>query len=76
MASKVNLVLDDDVKAELDALVPTGERSQFANESLKNSLTLLRRRRAVEKLARLRANGPSVPAGETLRLLREARDGR
>lgn len=74
MAAKVNLVLDDEVKEALDSLVPAGERSRFANEALRAQLTLVRRRRAIEKLEALRRTGPHVPTDEILLALRESRD--
>lgn len=76
MATKVNLVLDDEVKEALDALVPAGERSRFANEALRAQLALVRRRQAAEKLEALRRKGPQVPTAEILLALREARDAR
>lgn len=74
MASKVNLVLEDEVKEALDELVPAGERSRFANEALRAQLTLVRRRQAIEKLEVLRRAGPHVPTAEILLALRESRD--
>jgi len=34
MGVKVNLVIDESVKANLDELIPAGERSRFASEAL------------------------------------------
>jgi predicted transcriptional regulator len=73
MSAKVNLVLDDEVKEALDDLVPAGERSRFANEALRVQLTLVRRRRAIERLEALRQAGPHARTEENLRALREAR---
>lgn len=74
MATKVNLVLDDEVKEALDDLIPAGERSRFANEALRAQLTLVRRRQAIEKLEALRRAGPHVSTAEILLALRESRD--
>jgi predicted transcriptional regulator len=74
MASKVNLVLDDEVKEALDELIPAGERSRFANEALRAQLMLVRRRQAIQKLEALRQAGPHVPNAEILLALREARN--
>jgi len=76
MAAKVNLVLDDEVKEELDQLIPAGERSRFANEALRAHLALVRRRRAIEKLEAFRRTGPHVETKEIVRTLRESRDAR
>jgi predicted transcriptional regulator len=74
MATKVNLVLDDEVKEALDDLIPAGERSRFANEALRAQLALLRQRQAIEKLEALRRAGPHVPTAEILLTLRSFRD--
>ncbi len=74
MATKVNLVLDDEVKEALDELIPAGERSRFANEALRAQLTLVRRRRAVGQIEALRRAGPHVSTGEILQALRESRE--
>lgn len=76
MATKVNLVLEDEVKSELDRLVPTGERSRFANEALRDSLATRKRQLAIERLDALRQAGPHVTTEEIVRALREERDGR
>jgi predicted transcriptional regulator len=74
MTTKVNLVLDDEVKAALDDLIPTGERSRFANEALRAQLALVRQRQAIQKLDALRRRGPHVPSAEVLETLRSFRD--
>jgi predicted transcriptional regulator len=74
MTTKVNLVLDDEVKAALDDLVPAGERSRFANEALRAQLALVRQRQAIQKLDALRRRGPHVPSAEVLATLRSFRD--
>lgn len=74
MASKVNLVLDDEVRADFDELVPAGERSRFANEALRRELTRLSRRIAIEKLAAFRRNGPKVSTAEIVQMVREDRE--
>lgn len=74
MSAKVNLVLDDEVKADLAELVPPGERSRFANDALRTRLDLLKRQHAVARLATLRRNGPPVLTSEIVRALRQARD--
>lgn len=76
MPSKVNLVLDDEVKAEFNRLVPPGARSRFANEALRSRLSILKRQHAIERLAALRRRGPAVPTTEVVRALRQSRDER
>lgn len=74
MTTKVNLVLDEEVKAALDELIPAGERSRFANEALRDQLKLVRQRHAIARLEALRRAGPHVPTAEILRTLRSFRD--
>jgi predicted transcriptional regulator len=74
MTSKVNLVLDDEVKEALDDLIPAGERSRFANEALRAQLALVRQRQAIQQLDALRRTGPHVPTAEILLTLRSFRD--
>ena len=74
MSRRVNLVLDDAVKASLDELIPAGRRSEFVNRALESQLSLLRRQRAVESLQALRDHGPSVSTVEVVDLLRKSRE--
>ena len=76
MGVKVNLVIDEKVKEELDELIPTGERSRFASEALRAQLALVRQRRALGKVETLRRAGPHVPTSEILIALRSFRDAR
>jgi predicted transcriptional regulator len=74
MTTKVNLVLEDEVKHRLDQLVPPGQRSRFANEAIREKLEQLRRRQAVQTLAELRGRVEPVPTSEIIASLRAARD--
>jgi len=76
MATKVNMVLDDDVKAELESLVESGLRSRVINDALRKELTLMRRRRLSETLDRLRARTRPVSTREIVALIRRDRGRR
>jgi hypothetical protein len=76
MSSKVNLVLEDEVRFDLTRLVPAGERSRFANDALRERLALLKRGRAIDRLADLRRQGPSTATTEIIRAVRTARNER
>ena len=52
--TKVNIVLDDDVKADLDRLVESGRRSRVVNDALRREMQLMRRRAAGVRLDDLR----------------------
>lgn len=73
MATKINIVLDDDVKADLDQLVESGLRSRVINEALRKELLLMRRRRLTGRLDKLRAKTRPVSTGEIVTLLRRDR---
>ena len=73
MPTKVNIVLDDDVKAELDRLVKKGMRSRIINDALRRELKTIRQQAAGKRLDRLRIKTKSVSTAEIVRLIREVR---
>jgi len=54
MPTKVNIVLDDDVKQELDRLVESGMRSRVINRALRREILALRREKANARLETMR----------------------
>jgi hypothetical protein len=74
MGVKVNLVIDERVKADLDELIPAGERSRFASDALRAQLALVRQQQAVARIEGLRRAGPHVPTSEIVLALRSLRD--
>jgi len=48
---KINLILDEEIYKALEALIPSGKRSQVVNEALRKEIELIRRRQAVTNLA-------------------------
>lgn len=70
MATKINIVLDDDVKAELDQMVESGLRSRVINEALRKELLLLRRRQLSARLDQLRVKTKPVSTREVVTLIR------
>ena len=73
MGSKVNIVLDDDVKSELEALVEAGLRSRVINTALRKELDLIRRRHLSDRLDQLRSRTKPVSTKEIVRLIRRDR---
>jgi hypothetical protein len=69
MPSKVNIVLDDDVKRDLESLVESGMRSRIINTALRKELTLIRRRRLSADLDRLRTRTKPISTKEIVRLI-------
>lgn len=73
MARKVNIVLDDDVKVELEILVESGLRSRVINNALRKELMLIRRRQLTDRLDNLRGNTKPVSTREIVKLVRRDR---
>ena len=73
MSTKINIVLDDDVKAELDQMVESGLRSRVINEALRKELLLLRRRQLSARLDKLRVKTKPVSTREVVTLIRRDR---
>ena len=73
MATKVNIVLDDDVKADLDRLVSAGKRSRVINIALRRELDTIRRRSASTRLDALRAKSVAVTDDSIVKRLRRDR---
>jgi len=76
LPTKVNFVLDDDVKAELERHVESGKRSRVINAALRAELRRMRRRAAADRLDRLRALTPPMASADVVALLRADRGRR
>jgi predicted transcriptional regulator len=73
MPTKVNIVLDDDVKADLDRLVESGKRSRIINNALRREIQLISRRKASSRLDELRKTTTPVSTDAIVRLVRRDR---
>lgn len=73
MPTKVNFVLDDDVKADLERYVETGKRSRVINSALRAELRRMRRRSTADRLERLRARTLPMTSADIVALLRADR---
>jgi hypothetical protein len=73
MPSKVNIVLDDDVKSELETLVEAGLRSRVINKALRKELELMRRRQLSDRLDSLREKTKPISTLEIVKLVRRDR---
>ena len=73
MPSKVNIVLDDDVKAELEVLIESGLRSRVINNALRKELMQIRRRHLSDDLDALRRKTKPVSSEDIVRLIRHDR---
>ena len=73
MPTKVNIVLDDDVKADLDQLVESGMRSRVINTALRREILMLRRQRASRRLDEVRKTTRVVATSDLVSLVRRDR---
>jgi len=73
MPIKVNVVLDDDVKADLDRLVDSGKRSRVINNALRREMQLISRRAANARLEELRTATKRVSTDDIVKLVRRDR---
>lgn len=73
MPTKVNIVLDDDVKADLDRLVESGMRSRVINTALRREILMLQRQHANRRLDELRKTTKVVSSAELVKLIRRDR---
>ena len=48
---KINLNIDEEVYKALEALIPSGKRSQVINEALRKEIELIRRRQSIANLS-------------------------
>jgi len=73
MSVKVNFVLDDEVKKDLDRLVESGTRSRVINEALRKELLQIKRKRLAEKQDQLRGQSQAVSIRQIVGALRRDR---
>ncbi|MCX6552950.1 MAG: hypothetical protein NTY02_18440 [Acidobacteria bacterium] len=73
MPVKVNFVLDDDVKADMDLLVESGRRSRVVNDALRKALLAIRRQQLTAEMDRLRKKTSPVSTAEIVAVLRRDR---
>jgi hypothetical protein len=73
MPTKVNIVLDDDVKADLDRLVESGKRSRVINSAVRREIHLMSRRAASARLDKIRAATKPVSTADVVKLVRRDR---
>jgi len=73
MPTKVNIVLDDDVKADLDRLVESGLRSRVVNRALRREMLAIRRQRASARLDEARRTTRPVSTASLVAQIRRDR---
>ena len=72
-AKKMLFVLDEEVRKDFEALIPSGQRSRVVNEAIKKELLLLKRKNAAEGLLKISSRTRPVSAKEIAEELRKDR---
>ncbi len=70
---KLNFFIEEDIRMELDRLVPVGKKSKVINDALRRELLRIKRGEATEKLLALKAKGPKIPQEEIVEELKRGR---
>lgn len=73
MPTKVNIVLDDDVKEDFYRLVESGRRSRVVNAALRREILAIQRQQASRRLDELRRTTKPVSTAELVKLVRRDR---
>ncbi|TLD41692.1 MAG: hypothetical protein JETT_2053 [Candidatus Jettenia ecosi] len=74
LLKKLNFFVEEDIRKELDELVPAGQKSKIINEALRKELLRIRRKKVTEKLALLKSKGLKVSQKEIVKLLKRDRN--
>ncbi len=70
---KLNFFIEEDIRKELDSLVPAGQRSKVINEALKKELLRRKRINATERLMALKSKGKKFTNEEIVEALKKSR---
>ncbi len=70
---KANFFIEEDVRKEMEALVPAGSRTKVINEALRKELLRIKRGRVTERLMELKSKSTSVSPREIVQLLKKDR---
>ncbi len=74
LLKKLNFFVEEDIRKELDELVPAGQKSKVINGALRKELLRIRREKVTEKLVVLKSRGPKVTQKEIVKLLKQDRN--
>lgn len=72
-AKKLNFMINHELVAELEELVPPGRRSKVVNEAIMKELMSLKRQKLTERLLAIKQKSPSLSTEEIVAALKEDR---
>ncbi len=70
---KLNFFVEEDVRLEMETLVPAGRRAKVINDALRRELLRIKRVRVTEKLMALKSEDMAVSGQEIVTALRKDR---
>ncbi len=70
---KLNFFVEEDVRQELERLIPSGQRAKIINEALRRELLKLKREKVTEKLMAMKSKGVLMTGQEIVTTLRKDR---
>ncbi|MBI3753415.1 MAG: hypothetical protein HY266_05120 [Deltaproteobacteria bacterium] len=72
-AKKMLFVLDEEIKKDLNDLIPAGQRSRVINEALRKEILFLKRKKATEELLQISSRTRPASVKEIVAELRKER---
>ena len=63
---KLNFMIEEDIRRELENLIPAGKRSIVINDALRKELERIRRKSSIEKLLNLNLKGKRYSNSEII----------
>jgi hypothetical protein len=73
LLKKINFFIDEDIRKELESLVPAGQKSKVINDALRKELLRIKREKATGKLLALKSKGTMISQTEIVELLKKDR---
>jgi hypothetical protein len=70
---KLNFIVEEDIRKEMESLVPAGQRARLINEALRKELLRIKRERIHVKLSELRTKSSRVSDREIVATLHSDR---
>lgn len=70
---KLNFFIEEDIRKEMDRLVPVGKKSKVINDALRKELLRIKREKVTEKLIALKTKGIRISKEEIVEELKRDR---
>ena len=70
---RLNFFVEEDVRKDLEKLVPAGQKSRVINDALRRELLRIKREKVTKNLMLLRSKSPRISQGEIVETLRKER---